>query len=81
MLPRRRLALADLDDDVAELLRVVSRPSVSMRQLEGLVRARRRLADLPGGASRFWRWMALATSMAVMFSDASFCGSSQARML
>ena len=35
----------------------------------------------PAGASRFWVRMALATSLAVMFSDASFCGSSQARIL
>ncbi len=35
----------------------------------------------PAGASRFWLRMALATSMAVMPREASFCGSSQARTL
>ena len=35
----------------------------------------------PAGASRLWLRTALATSLAVMLSDASFCGSSQARML
>jgi hypothetical protein len=35
----------------------------------------------PAGASRFWLRMALATSLAVMFKEANFCGSSQARML
>ena len=42
----------------------------------------RRLPDLAGGrAWMFWLRTALATSMAVMPRDASFCGSSQMRML
>jgi hypothetical protein len=35
----------------------------------------------PAGASTFCVRIAFATSMAVMFRDASFCGSSQTRML
>ena len=51
------------------------------RQLERLAPRRRGLADLPGGRVEVLLRMALATSMAVMLRAASFCGSSQARML
>ena len=59
----------------------VSRPSVSMGSWKGWPRDAGGLPICPAGASRFWLRMALATSLAVMPSDANFCGSSQARML
>src|SRR5207245_1189218 len=59
----------------------VSRPNVSMGSWKGWPRDAGGVPICPAGASRFWLRMALATSLAVMFKDASFCGSSQARML
>ncbi len=59
----------------------VSRPRVSMGSWKGWLRDVGGWPIRPAGASRFWLRIALATSLAVMFSDASFCGSSQARML
>src|SRR5262249_3126895 len=59
----------------------VSRPRVSMGSSNGCVRREGCCPRAPAGASRFcWR-MALATSVAVVLSAASFCGSSQTRML
>jgi hypothetical protein len=60
---------------------VVSRPSVSMGSWKACVRDAGCCPSAPGAASTFWLWRALATSVAVMPSDASFCGSSQARTL
>ena len=81
----RRLAVggpAGLDHDVAELLRIGEPAQGIDRQLERLAPGGGELADLAGRAHRRSGWrIALATSMAVMFRDASFCGSSQARML
>ena len=60
---------------------VVSRPRASIGSSNGCVRVDGCWPSIPAGASRFWLRMASATSRTVMFSDASFCGSSQARML
>ena len=60
---------------------VVSRPSVSIGSCKDCVREAGGCPTWPAGASRFWLRTALATSLAVMLSDANFCGSSQARML
>ena len=60
---------------------VVSRPSVLTGNSKDWVRGAGCCPRTPGAASRFWFWRAVATSVAVMPSDASFCGSSQARML
>ena len=59
----------------------VRRPSVSIGSCSDCLREAGGCPTWPAGASRFWLWMALATSLAVMLSDASCCGSSQARML
>ena len=59
----------------------VSRPSVSIGNWNGWPREAGGWPICPAGASRFSLRIALATSMAVMLRDASFCGSSQARML
>ena len=55
-----------LDDDVAELLRSCEPAQRVDGQLEGLVRGERAAGRSPGGASRFWFWMAAATSLAFM---------------
>ena len=60
---------------------VVSRPRVSIGSSSGCVRVDGCWPSIPAGASRFWLRMALATSSTVIFSDASFYGSSQTRML
>ena len=60
-------ALADLDDDVAELLRIAEPAQRIDRQLERLaVRLAAAARPARRGASRFWLRIALATSLAVM---------------
>ena len=59
----------------------VNRPSVSIGNCEDCPRGAGGCPIRPAGATRFCWLIAWATSMAVMFRDASFWGSSQARML
>src|SRR5262249_20670495 len=60
---------------------VGSRPSVSIGSCRDCPLPMGGWPIRPAGASTFWVRMALATSTAVRFRDASFCGSSQTRML
>ena len=74
-------AAADLDDDVLEVF-YLREPAQSIeRVLECLSPGNRRLTHWPAGTSAFSLRTALATSIAVMLRDASFCGSSQILML
>ena len=73
-----RPALTTIDPNCSGSL---SRPSVSTGNWNGWPREAGGWPMRPDGASTFSLRMALATSMAVMLRDASFCGSSQARML
>ena len=59
----------------------VSLPSVSIGIWTDRPRGPGGCASSPAAGSTFWLRIAFATSMAVMSHAASFCGSSQARML
>ncbi len=58
-----------------------SRPSVVIGNCSNWPRGMGGCPTIPAAAGSFWSWIAPATSIAVMLRDASFCGSSQTRML
>ena len=67
---------------VTELLRLFEPPEGRQGDLGLLARAGRLLPDLPGGhLRRSARAVALTTSLAVRFREASLSGSTQIRML